>query len=112
MSDSIKSELSKYVETIKKLKGIQAIYLFGSYAYGKPNENSDIDLGVVIDDGIRPFDMQFNIYKVLSFKEKALDVVAINESTFISAGKGGFIEDEVKERGLLLYAKAGNNTFN
>jgi uncharacterized protein len=31
-------------------KNIQRIYLFGSYAYGEPNEGSDLDFGVIIDD--------------------------------------------------------------
>ena len=31
-------------------KNIQKIYLFGSYAYGEPNEESDLDFGVIIDD--------------------------------------------------------------
>ena len=29
---------------------LKKIYLFGSYAYGEPNKNSDIDLLVVIDN--------------------------------------------------------------
>jgi predicted nucleotidyltransferase len=29
---------------------IKKIYLFGSYAYGKPNKNSDIDICVVVAD--------------------------------------------------------------
>ena len=29
-----------------------AIYLFGSYAWGEPNEDSDIDLMVVVDNNV------------------------------------------------------------
>jgi len=31
-------------------KSIQRIYLFGSYVYGEPDKDSDLDFGVVIDD--------------------------------------------------------------
>ena len=32
----------------------EKIILFGSYAYGKPNEDSDIDLYIVTNDNIMP----------------------------------------------------------
>ncbi len=43
-------------EIIKRLKPLnpQKIILFGSYAYGKPNENSDIDLYIVTNDDFIP----------------------------------------------------------
>ena len=39
----------KIVEALKPLKP-NKIILFGSYAYGKPNEDSDIDLFLLKDD--------------------------------------------------------------
>ena len=51
------------VEIIERLKPLEPekIILFGSYAYGTPNENSDIDLYVVTKDEFIP----------QSFKEKS-----------------------------------------
>lgn len=38
----------------KKYPGIQAVYLFGSGAYGRANAESDLDLAVIADDaGLR-----------------------------------------------------------
>jgi predicted nucleotidyltransferase len=37
------------VETIKKNFNVKNIILFGSYAYGKPNVDSDLDLLVILD---------------------------------------------------------------
>ena len=45
-SDSIK-EIAK---RIKSNMDVKDIILFGSYAYGTPNENSDIDLIVVLNE--------------------------------------------------------------
>lgn len=44
------------LEIINKLKPLKPnkIILFGSYAYGEPNENSDIDLYVVSSDDFMP----------------------------------------------------------
>ena len=33
---------------------INAAYLFGSWAYGEPNQDSDIDLGIVVDADLSP----------------------------------------------------------
>jgi predicted nucleotidyltransferase len=43
--DSIKESVLKYVSA-------KYIFLFGSYAYGKPTEKSDIDIYIVIPDNI------------------------------------------------------------
>jgi len=45
----IKTMLRLLLNT-KFIKNIQRIYLFGSYAYGEPDKDSDLDFGVVIDD--------------------------------------------------------------
>ena len=50
----MKTDTNKDIQLIKEtiLKNIDAkfIYLFGSYAYGIPNENSDIDVYVVLPE--------------------------------------------------------------
>jgi len=40
-------------ETLKD-KGVEKIILFGSYAYGKPTEDSDLDIIVVTTDNYMP----------------------------------------------------------
>lgn len=47
-------------EILKRLKPFnpEKIILFGSYAYGKPNEESDIDLYVVTNDDFMPKDYE------------------------------------------------------
>lgn len=35
---------------VKEIKQIKKIILFGSYAYGTPNQNSDIDLCFIVED--------------------------------------------------------------
>ena len=45
------------IERLKPLN-LDKIILFGSYAYGTPNEDSDIDLYVVTNDGFIPQSFQ------------------------------------------------------
>ena len=46
-------EIKKIVEPIAKRYGVQAIYLFGSYARGTATEESDMDFLVFGGDGFK-----------------------------------------------------------
>lgn len=48
--EKVKSEIVVMLSPLKPEK----VILFGSYAYGKPNENSDLDLYVVTNDDFIP----------------------------------------------------------
>lgn len=42
--------IKKYIEKISAYYSIDAIILFGSYAKGSQNENSDIDIAIISSD--------------------------------------------------------------
>ena len=50
LSEDIKKQI---VDRLKEINPIKII-LFGSYAYGKPDKDSDVDLLVVTDDDFMP----------------------------------------------------------
>ena len=50
INKDILNSINKFIEEIKKHYNITAIILFGSYAKGTENENSDIDIAVISDD--------------------------------------------------------------
>ena len=50
VSSEIIKSIMKYLEKISKYYKIDAIILFGSYAKGTFNENSDIDIAVISND--------------------------------------------------------------
>lgn len=50
LSESLKNEL---IERLKSLK-LEKVILFGSYAWGEPNDESDVDLYVVTQDTFMP----------------------------------------------------------
>ena len=61
---------------VEKLKTIRPykIILFGSYAYGKPHPNSDLDLLVVLDIEKIPESFQENINNKLLVRNTILDL--------------------------------------
>ncbi len=50
INKDILNSVNEYIEEIKKHYNVTAIILFGSYAKGTENEDSDIDIAVVSDD--------------------------------------------------------------
>ncbi len=50
INKDVLNSINKFIEEIKKHYNITAIILFGSYAKGTENENSDIDIAVISDE--------------------------------------------------------------
>ncbi len=46
----IMESINRYIEKISKYYKIEAIILFGSYAKGTQNEDSDIDIAIISSD--------------------------------------------------------------
>jgi predicted nucleotidyltransferase len=47
--------IERYARTIGEEFGAERVILFGSYAYGEPDEDSDVDLLVVMNTKERPW---------------------------------------------------------
>lgn len=66
----------------KRNPGIKKIYLFGSYAKGTINDNSDIDLAVVFDTFLDTFDMQVELMKLRRKFDTRIEPHPFRESDF------------------------------
>lgn len=84
------------------------IYLFGSYAWGTPNEESDLDLLVVIDE------TNENRYKLLTKGHRALidldiskDILVYTKNEFLERAEDiSTLGYQIKNKGKKIYAKA------
>ena len=81
------------------------IYLFGSHAYGTPDDCSDIDLMVVIDDKLDVFRTAYKIQRGLANRLFPLDVLVNNESVFYEAADNISLQAQIKKEGTLLYER-------
>ena len=89
--------LSSYFES---KGGIDAVYLFGSYATGDENKRSDVDIAVLMkDDKEASMDLQSNLSSELMklLNADRVDVVFLNNATTL-------IRYEIIRDGKLLYA--------
>ena len=85
---------------------IKKIYLFGSYAYGKPTKKSDIDICVIIEDGIYWTDICMKIRKKLLENDiSPCDLLVFNKKDFFSSDNPIGIENTIIEGGKILYEK-------
>lgn len=106
--ENIKNEI---IDALKPLDPDE-IFLFGSYAYGKPTKESDIDLLIVKEvpkEFVRQMrlDARRQLRKVISKYHLGIDIVVDSKdriSQRIEEVKDQFYE-EIMPRGKRLYAK-------
>jgi predicted nucleotidyltransferase len=85
---------------------VQKIILFGSYALGKADRDSDVDLLVVMNTRKRPIEQRYEIYKSLTPIHFALDIIVRTERDIIRRiPQGDWFLKEAYETGKVLYAK-------
>lgn len=97
-----KVQMKKLNNVFSKYDEIQAVYLFGSYAEGKENRFSDIDIGMVLDETYGK-DIKIEILKDLVCEEFCnVDLVILNEVSLI-------MKFEIVKHNKLIYKKRNFN---
>lgn len=103
----VRKTILKIVEKIKKEYQPNRIVLFGSYAYGKPDRDSDIDLLVIKKTHNRPIDRRVAVARIVSDPKRLIPVEPIvltpkevNERLKI----GDQFIKEILKKGKVLYA--------
>ena len=99
--DEVKNRLVKTYDPI-------AIYLFGSYAWGNPTEDSDLDILIVVDKSDeRPIKRSIEGYKALWGLGISKDIIVYTENEFENAAqKKMTLSYKIKSMGKVIYARA------
>ena len=105
MDVAIQSDLDLIKESVLQTIPAEAIYLFGSYAYGTPNEDSDIDIYVVVPDGTTELgELYADIVGLIGRKRVfELDLLMGHSSVFNRRKNGPTLERVVAQKGTMLY---------
>ena len=115
MNVDIDAVLSNLVSSLKPSDPYKII-LFGSYANGTPDEHSDIDIMVILDNDHVAKNFQERLNKkifinnlVLEINRKMpLDILVYSREEFkIVKDYGNFFIDEIEKTGKVIYEKAG-----
>ncbi|MDR3314126.1 MAG: nucleotidyltransferase domain-containing protein [Oscillospiraceae bacterium] len=107
MDEAVARELDLIKESVLQVvPDTEAIYLFGSYAYGEPNGDSDLDIFVVMPDRVEnPTLTSLDIrMKMFGKQHFAIDMLAQNKSKFkYRSSVRPTLEWVVAQQGRLLY---------
>ena len=80
------------------------IILFGSYAYGEPNEDSDLDICIIKRDYKNKWEEKAKIRKSLNNLHMPIDILnpKTDEYNFYKKEYGSVYKD-IEEKGVLLW---------
>lgn len=98
-------DINKLVKKISQTLKVEKIILFGSYAYGNPNEDSDIDLCVITNVNKSKIDIRVMIRmalrRIISYP---LDILVYREEEFNERAElQTTLEYKIVNEGLILY---------
>ena len=101
----IQNELDFITATIKANTAPESIYLFGSYANGTPNVDSDIDIYVVVPDSeISTIELCAKIRLDLSREKiRPIDLLIGKKSVFENRKNRLTMENVIANEGVKIY---------
>jgi predicted nucleotidyltransferase len=103
--ENLGDKLDNIKDSVLKFVPAKYIYLFGSYAYGNPTEESDIDVYIITPDNISNFsELYTNIIVDLSYKKIFfIDLLLSTESVFNSRKNKNIFEKTIYQKGKIIY---------
>ncbi|MFQ6031658.1 MAG: nucleotidyltransferase domain-containing protein [Candidatus Zixiibacteriota bacterium] len=102
----IEKIIGEIVERIRKEYQPEKIILFGSYAYGEPHEESDIDLFIIKDTDKRRIDRFVEVKKLVygpNRKNSVSPLIYTNQELQERLKIKDFFVCEILEKGRVLY---------
>jgi len=102
----LQEPLTNLVDSLKDDEDVRLIILFGSYAYGNPSLDSDLDIAIISD---RSFSELSETSKKIRRKLRKkigmpMDLLIFNHERFMDRVQEGFsFETEIFEKGVRLY---------
>jgi predicted nucleotidyltransferase len=106
VEEAVQAELDMLKDIIINTIPVEQIILFGSYAYGTPHKDSDLDLYVVMKDEVpmRNIDASLKIYHAISRKKSMpVDIVVNKSSAFAHRKTNPTLERQIAVEGIVLY---------
>lgn len=103
VADTLPGAIERIVSTLSPEK----IILFGSYAYGNPTHDSDVDLLVIIETKGKPKEKHREISMLLYPRQFPVDIIVKTPKEVEDALRGGvdngFFIREIVKKGRVLY---------
>lgn len=107
ISEEVQETIQGILERLLAGYAPQKVILFGSYAYGKPRPDSDIDLLVIKETSERFIDRWVSVRRILSDPERIVPLetlVLTPQEVSRRLAIGDQFLAEIMEKGKILYA--------
>ena len=95
-------EIKAKIIPIAKQYNLSKVYLFGSYARGEEDENSDIDIALEIEDESRYMDIYVILSRVFNCD---VDILLVNDLVNPRTNIGTLVKKNFLHDRILLYHK-------
>ncbi|MGL5377109.1 MAG: type VII toxin-antitoxin system MntA family adenylyltransferase antitoxin [Cetobacterium sp.] len=89
--------LKKIISSLKEFD-CDIIYIFGSYASGETNQDSDIDIAFLSWKKYSKYDIFIKAQEISSLVHKEIDLVHLNDSTTV-------FQNQVVKNGIIIFEK-------
>jgi predicted nucleotidyltransferase len=103
--ETLPGAIERIVSALKPEK----IILFGSYAYGNPTPDSDVDLLVIMKTRAREIERYVAVSNLLYPRQFPVDILVKTpkEMETEARKKGNFFMQEILKKGKVLYERRG-----
>ncbi|MFW6047289.1 MAG: nucleotidyltransferase family protein [Candidatus Woesearchaeota archaeon] len=92
----------EYADIVCESMPVKEVILYGSHAKNSANENSDIDIAIVLEELEDDYlDVQIRLFKLRCSFDLRIEPVLIEDSN----DKSGFLK-EIKDTGIEIYSAA------
>jgi predicted nucleotidyltransferase len=98
-----RSEIRRVAKAVGAAFKPHKVYLFGSYTYGKPTQNSDVDLLVVMDTRLSNVEQAVQIRKAINFPFATDLIVRTPKQLAVRLNMGDDFIREIVTEGQVLY---------
>ena len=105
--EATRAELDKIVKQVVAAYQPEKIILFGSYAYGEPGADSDLDLLIIKQTDERFIDRWTNVRKMVSDPERSIPfepLILTPRELEERLARGDQFMEEIMTKGVVLYA--------
>ncbi len=106
METQVSEQFELLKNTLKEKLGAKQVFIFGSHAYGEPDQDSDIDLCVITDlNNKRKIDVIREIRReLINLISNPLDILVYSENEFEErAGLSNTLEHKILMDGIKVY---------
>ena len=99
--------LAEIVRRVVEKLDPEKIILFGSYAYGKPSVDSDVDLLVIVDSSLNQSQRALEVSRQIRPRPFPVDIITKTPAQIeIGLLQGNYFIQEIMEKGRVLYERS------